>query len=232
MNFDWSNILLGDEEWTFLFTIAFRTFIMFLIIMTSLRMLGKRGVKQLSVFELGVIIGLGSAAGDPMFYDDVGVLASGVVILTVVFLYRALTIVMDKNEKIERVMEGKPVTIVQNGRMLLESVQKETLSKPELFMQLRLNRISHLGQVKLAILESTGELSVFYFRDEEVVFGLPILPEVYDFPSPAIKYNGYYSCSVCSHTHLADQPLKEESLPCPDCGSSSWIEAMNEKRIS
>lgn len=232
MNFDWSNILLGDEEWTFLFTIAFRTFIMFLIIMVSLRMLGKRGVKQLSVFELGVIIGLGSAAGDPMFYDDVGVLACGVVILTVVLLYRALTIIMDKNEKIEQVMEGKPVTIVQNGRMLLESVQKETLSKPELFLQLRLNRISHLGQVKLAILESTGELSVYYFRDDEVVYGLPILPDVYDFPTPSLKYDGHYSCSVCSHTQFVEQPLKEENLPCPDCGHASWIEAVNEKRIS
>lgn len=231
MNFDWSKILLGNEEWSFLFTIAFRTFIMFLVIMGSLRMLGKRGVKQLSVFELGVIIGLGSAAGDPMFYDDVGVLACAVVILTVVLLYRTLTIVMDKNEKVERVMEGKPVTIVENGRMMLASVQRETLSKPELFLQLRLNHVSHLGQVKLAILESTGEVSVFYFRDDEVRFGLPILPMQYDFPSPSVKRAGYYACSVCSHIQHVHQAVSESKLECPDCLGSSWIEASDEKRV-
>lgn len=71
-SFDLKQILLGSEEWSFLLETVLRTSIMFLIIIFGLRLLGKRGVKQLSVFELVVIIGLGSAAGDPMFYKDVG----------------------------------------------------------------------------------------------------------------------------------------------------------------
>lgn len=65
---DWSALFLGTEDWSFLTEVALRTFIMFLIIIIGLRFMGKRGVKQLSVVELVVIIGLGSAAGDPMFY--------------------------------------------------------------------------------------------------------------------------------------------------------------------
>ena len=68
LTIDWSAILLGSEEWSFLPEVALRTLIMFIIIITGLRFMGKRGVKQLSVVELVVIIGLGSAAGDPMFY--------------------------------------------------------------------------------------------------------------------------------------------------------------------
>lgn len=79
LEIDWQTLLLGSETWEFLPEAAFRSFIMFLVILFSLRVLGKRGIKQLSVFELGVIIGLGSAAGDPMFYKDVGLLPGMVV---------------------------------------------------------------------------------------------------------------------------------------------------------
>ncbi len=72
--FNWKELLLGSEEWNFLPEVGIRTLIMFTIILVGLSILGKRGVKQLSVFELVVIIGLGSAAGDPMFYKDVGLI--------------------------------------------------------------------------------------------------------------------------------------------------------------
>ncbi|MBP3839941.1 MAG: DUF421 domain-containing protein, partial [Chryseobacterium sp.] len=62
LTIDWSAIFLGSEEWSFLPEVALRTLIMFIIIITGLRFMGKRGVKQLSVVELVVIIGLGSAA--------------------------------------------------------------------------------------------------------------------------------------------------------------------------
>ena len=88
---DWKSLLLGSEKWEFLFETAFRTFVMFMVILLYLRLFGKRGVKQLSVFELGVIIGLGSAAGDPMFYKEVGLLP-GVLVFSIVFgLYRFIT---------------------------------------------------------------------------------------------------------------------------------------------
>lgn len=46
---------------------------MFTILLLTLKLAGKRGVKQLSIFETVIIIALGSAAGDPMFYEDVGI---------------------------------------------------------------------------------------------------------------------------------------------------------------
>lgn len=73
-NFNWKELLLGGDDWNFLPEVILRTFIMFLMIVISLRVLGKRGVKQFSIFELVVIFGLGSAPGDPMFYKDVRIL--------------------------------------------------------------------------------------------------------------------------------------------------------------
>src|SRR5688500_7723527 len=119
--FDWKKLLLGDEEWSFLPETVLRTFIMFLVILTALRLLGKRGVKQLSVFELVVIIGLGSAAGDPMFYKDVGILPALIVFIIVVSLYSLVTYLIGKNKKFETLVEGKSVTLIRNGVFLIDN---------------------------------------------------------------------------------------------------------------
>ena len=104
LNFNWKQLLLGDEEWSFLFETFFRTIIMFILLLTALKLLGKRGVKQLSVFELVVIIGLGSAAGDPMFYKDVGLLPAFIVFTMVVVLYKLVNYFVGKNKKLEHVI--------------------------------------------------------------------------------------------------------------------------------
>src|SRR5215203_2468634 len=107
LEFNWKELLLGSEEWSFLPETILRTLIMFTVIVISLRLLGKRGVKQLSVFELVVIIGLGSAAGDPMFYKEVGILPCLVVFIMVVALYTFVTHMMGKSRKVEAIIEGK-----------------------------------------------------------------------------------------------------------------------------
>ena len=101
LDLDWKTLLLGEENWGFLAETAFRSVIMFLVILFSLRLLGKRGVKQLSVFELGVIIGLGSAAGDPMFYKDVGLLPGMIVFFVIISLYRLITYLINRSDRFE-----------------------------------------------------------------------------------------------------------------------------------
>ena len=69
--FDWERIVIHDFPWVYLGEVAFRTVFMFLVVLAALTVSGKREVRQLSIYELVLVIGLGSAAGDPMFYDDV-----------------------------------------------------------------------------------------------------------------------------------------------------------------
>lgn len=226
---DWRKILLGEEQWAFLGETALRTFVMFMVILLSLRLLGKRGIKQLSVFELGVIIGLGSAAGDPMFYKDVGLLPSMLVFAIVVLLYRGITQLINKSRNIEQFVEGVPRLIVRDGRFIVENFKKEPIAFDELFAQLRLNHISHLGQVREAVIETNGEVSVLFFADEDVRWGLPISPDVVEKISARIAQEGHYACNYCGHTeHL--QPVRSHT--CKVCGKKEWLKAMNERRIA
>ena len=225
---EWKTLLLGSETWSFLFEAGVRTFVMFLVILLYLRLLGKRGVKQLSVFELGVIIGLGSAAGDPMFYKDVGLLP-GILVFSIVFgLYRLITFLINHSDKFEKFVEGTPTCILKNGQILVENFEDEPIARDEFYSQLRLHSVSHLGQVEEAIIETNGEISVFYFHDDDVAAGLPIIPSLCEKKLTIIPKKDFFSCSYCGYTAVLT-PAAEHSCPC--CTKKEWIESIDRKRI-
>lgn len=228
-SFSWKDLLLGSENWAFLGETVLRTFIMFIVIILSLRLLGKRGVKQLSVFELVVIIGLGSAAGDPMFYKDVGILPSLVVFAMIISMYSFITFLIGKNKKFEKLVEGKPVCLINGGVFEIDNFKKEALGEDEFFAELRLKGISQLGQVEQAIEESSGEISLFFYDDKEVKYGLPIMPTSLDHPLKSIDKAGYYSCIFCGYTEKTE-PVSVKT--CPVCTKKEWIAASARKRIT
>ncbi len=227
--FNWKEFLMGSEEWGFLAETVLRSFIMFLVIVVSLKILGKRGVKQLSVFELVVIIGLGSAAGDPMFYNDVGLLPAMVVFAMVIILYKLVMFFIGKSPGFERLIEGQSVCLISEGRFTIENFKKEALGQDEFFAELRMKGVMHLGQIRLGIIEVNGEISLFYYEDDEVKYGLPILPELFKHKNIQITEHHHYSCSFCGNT--------EELTPAPEhtclvCKRNKWVKSLKIKRVS
>lgn len=227
--FNWKELLLGDQEWSFLLEVFVRSLVMFVVIVTSLRLLGKRGVKQLSVFELVVIIGLGSAAGDPMFYKDVGLLPALVVFFMVISLYRLVMTLIGKSKKFETLVEGNAVCLISEGRFSIQNFEKEPLAQDEFFAELRSQGVKHLGQVDIGLIETSGNISLFFYRDEDVKWGLPILPNLYAEQLTAIPHPGHYACTFCGYT--AELPTATEHI-CPVCSRKKWVGAMNELRVT
>lgn len=229
LKLDWKELLMGHEEWSFLLEIILRTFIMFITIIIGLRVLGKRGVKQLSIFELVVIIGLGSAAGDPMFNKDVGIVSSIIVFLVIIVLYSVVTYFIGKSKGFEKLVEGKSICLVENGEFAIENFKKENLGSDEFFAELRLKSISQLGQIEKAIEEISGEISVFYYENENVKYGLPIMPDSLNHTLKNITQEGYYSCIFCGHTE--EKQIGNAGI-CPKCGKDEWVHSSNKRRIT
>lgn len=125
LDFTLKEFLMGSEEWTFLLEIVLRTMIMFLTIIIGLRILGKRGVKQLSVFELVVIIGLGSAAGDPMFYKEVGIASSIIVFLVIICFYSILTYLIGRFKKLKLFWKENQFSLLKTEFFLLIILKKK-----------------------------------------------------------------------------------------------------------
>src|SRR5215208_191191 len=147
--FDWRSLLLGEEEWSFLPEVLFRSACMFLVTLIALRLIGKRGIMQ-GVFELVTIITLGSAAGDPMFYKNVGLLPAILVFLSIIFMYRVTNYFVAKYKFFEHLIEGRHVRLIKEKRFAVENFSEQELSKDELFSDLRMNGVSHLGQIDSA----------------------------------------------------------------------------------
>ena len=165
--FDWHRILIGDQASTLLFLeIAFRTVVMYGYALIFARFIGKRGIGQISPFEFIVIIIISSAAGDPMFYAHVP-LSHGMLVLTVIIvLHRAVSVVTDRSERAEDVLEGEPVLVIRDGTILEERLRSGALSRRELLMKLRQQGIRDVGDVERAFFEPNGQVSVFQAPDD------------------------------------------------------------------
>jgi uncharacterized membrane protein YcaP (DUF421 family) len=229
LDIDLKELMLGGEDWSFLPEAIIRTIIMLLVILISLRVLGKRAVKQLSIFEIAVIIGLGSAAGDPMFYKDVGILPAIIVFTMTVGLYKFITYIIGKSKRFEDIMEGKPICLIKDGAFSIKNFEKESMGEDEFFSELRMQSVSQLGQIEIAIQESSGDMSIIFYADEEVKFGLPIMPDSLENWQEKISDINYYACIFCGYTEKL-KPANE--CVCPECKKNRWVKATNKKRVS
>jgi uncharacterized membrane protein YcaP (DUF421 family) len=225
--FEWERILMNEMPSFFLFEVLFRSAVMFTFLLIALRITGKRGVRQLSVFETVIIIAMGSAAGDPMFYEDVGIIPALVVFTTIIVLYRFVTWLTGKSAWFEKLIEGKTVCLIEEGRFSIIAFKKETLAQDEFFSELRVKSIEHLGQVRTAYLEPSGEVSVFFYKDEDVKYGLPLLPDLYDQKSKKILRPGHHACAFCGNV----EDLVPENATCGVCKREEWVVAIDTLRI-
>ncbi|MDI1256054.1 MAG: DUF421 domain-containing protein [Flavobacterium sp.] len=226
--FEWERVLFNELPLNFLWEVLFRTSIMFTVLLLTMKLTGKRGVKQLSVFETVIIIALGSAAGDPMFYEDVGIIPAITVFTVVIIMYRAVTWLTGKSTRFEEFIEGKTECLVHEGKFSITTFKKESLAQDEFFTELRIKSVEHLGQIRNAYLETTGEVSVFYYEDQDVKFGLPIVPHLFNRKNQAIAENGVYACTFCGHV----ETLQPGNATCEICKKNEWVAAIKTLRIT
>lgn len=226
---DWQELLWGDLDASFLGQIAIRTVVMFLMILTALTLLGKRGVKQLSVFEVVIIISLGSAAGDPMFYQEVGLIPPLAVFVGIIICYKITTHLVFKFKTVEKVLEGEPIYLIDDGVFLLNNFNKEALGYDEFFAEMRQKSVMHLGQIDIAILEISGEVSLYFYEDDDVLYGLPILPLLYENQICKIVEEAHYSCYFCGFTEIIETTTHHI---CSNCNHDKWVKSLNCKRIT
>lgn len=228
--FDFHRIFLGDTPPMFLLEIVFRTLIMYGYTIFLLRILGKRGMGQLSVLELAIIISFGSAIGDPMVGPNMPIF-HGMVAVTVVAIFQiSVERLINRNKKVETFLEGSPNLIVDNGLIIWDCLNRDNLSKEDLFRALRSKDVEHLGQIQKAYFETTGQISVMFHSPKNIKPGLSVLPEI-EIPasdilhkSMRVEEGGTYCCMRCGH--VKSLRTKASVPACQVCGGTEWIKAV------
>ena len=179
-SFDLWRIAFGEPEWAtpiFYAEIVLRTTVMYVYTILLARIVGHDAVGQIGPFEFVLVIAVGSAAGDPMFYPEVGLL-QGIAVITVVMLLHRLTgFAAGRSRRVERVVQGDPTLVVRDGVIVEEALGSGSLTRREVMALLRLEGIVDTGEVACAFLETSGRLSVFRRPAGERKAGESTLPE-------------------------------------------------------
>lgn len=215
-------IFLEGVEWGFVWEILLRAVLMFILVLLVLRLSGKRGVRQLTLFEVAIILSLGSAAGDPMFQEEVPLLYGAVVLFVVILIYKLVAWMVAKSEWFGKVMEGEALVIVREGRFEVKNERGGEFSKDEFLAELRNQSVEHLGQVRLGVLEVDGTLSLLFYDKDRVRPGLPIFPGHYKV-AKHIEPGQLYACMYCGYT----SQISDLKAGCAQCEHREWALAID-----
>ena len=144
-----------------------RTVMLYIIILIAMRLMGKRQISQLQTSELVVTLLISDIAAIPM-QDTSSPMVSG---LIPIFVLLSLEVIMSffmlKSAKLRALICGKPVIIINKGKIIQENMKILRLSTEDLFEQLRLNNIEKLSEIEYAIIETNGMLSVIKKSSEK-----------------------------------------------------------------
>ncbi len=139
----------------------FRTIFLYLVLILSIRLMGKRQIGEMEASEFVVTMLVANLAAIPM--QDSGIpLYSGLVpILTVLGMELVLSWVIMKSVMLRKFFCGKPVILINEGKILRENLRRTRITLDELTGHLREKDVLDIRTVQYAILETDGNLSVF-----------------------------------------------------------------------
>jgi uncharacterized membrane protein YcaP (DUF421 family) len=140
--------------------IAVRTMLVYLGVFVGLRVMGKRELAQMTVFDLVMILLIANAVQNAMVGRDVsvqgGLIAAGVLLV----VNRGVAFLRIHSGAWGRLIEGSPTVLVQEGHYLDPALRKEGLERAQVEMAMREHGIDDIDSVKLAVLETDGSISI------------------------------------------------------------------------
>lgn len=152
--------------------LAFKTFILYFIIVIAYRIMGKKEVGELSIIDLIVTILIAELAAICIEEVDKSILTSLIPILVLVFIQIGISYISLKSDSIRNFIDGKPSVIIKDGKVDFTQMTKLRYSLDDLLSQLRQKGVRSIEEVDYAVLENSGDLSVFQNTKE---YPLPII---------------------------------------------------------
>lgn len=143
-----------------------RTIILYLILILVIRLMGKRQIGQMEPAEFVVTMLVANLAAIPMQDGGIPIFSGVVPILTVLGVELVLSALSLKSSKVRKLLCGKPVILIENGKILQGNLRKTRITLDELSGHLREKDVLDIQAVQFAILETNGNLSVFPYPKE------------------------------------------------------------------
>ena len=144
-----------------------RTIVLYLTLIAVIRLMGKRQIGQMEPSEFVVTMLVANLASIPIQDGAIPLFTGIVPILTILGVELVLSSLCLRSMGIRRLLCGKPVILMEEGRILRENLRKTRITLDELTEALREKDVLDLSTVQYAILETTGKVSVFLYTKED-----------------------------------------------------------------
>ena len=138
-----------------------RAALIYTVLMVLFRILGKRSLSQVTTFDFVLLLIIGEATQQALLGDDFSVTNATIVIATLIGIDMGIGFFQQRSQKIDRVVEGLPLVLVNNGTVLQERLDRVEINIDEVRQAARESQgLERLDQVKYAVLERNGVISI------------------------------------------------------------------------
>ena len=140
---------------------VFRAAIIYLFLLLIFRVAGERTLASLTTFDFVLLLIIAEATQQGLIGDDFSVTKALLLVSTLIGLDVALSLLKDRSRLLHKIIEGVPLVIVEDGRVLADRMQRARIGIDDVLQAAReLQGLERLDQIKYAVLERTGEISI------------------------------------------------------------------------
>lgn len=169
--------------------VVFRSTIIYLVLLTGIRLLGKRQMGELELNELVIAMLVSDFASTPLQDLSMPLYYGIASALTLLFLSLLFSFICLKSLRFRMIFYGNPTIIIENGKLMQRAMRRNRFTVDELLGELRVQGIMDLRSVKYAILETNGQLSILPAAADQPVTAGDMGIEAEDTAPPVLLIN-------------------------------------------
>jgi uncharacterized membrane protein YcaP (DUF421 family) len=140
--------------------LVIRATVVFFFIFLITRIAGRRELSSLQPFDVILLVVLGDLVQQGITQSDESVTGTLIVISTVTLLSVAVSWLSFRSRRVRLVTEGEPLVLVEDGELIESNLRRERLTRADLEEEARQQQVSSISEIRWAILERSGSISV------------------------------------------------------------------------
>jgi uncharacterized membrane protein YcaP (DUF421 family) len=138
-----------------------RAVFFYFFLLLVFRLSGQRTLANMTTFDFVLLLVIAEATQQGLIGEDFSITQAVLMIVTLVALDIGLSLLKEKFPKLDKLIEGVPLVIVEDGKPLTERMQRARINESDVLVAAReLQGIERLDQIRYAVLERTGEISI------------------------------------------------------------------------
>lgn len=157
--------------------LIFKCIFFYFMIIFALRLMGKREVGELSVFDIVIYLVMSELLALSLTENQGSIMRTLIPLVTLALLQILVAYINMRFESIRTLLDGKPTILIQNGLIDQKAMKKERYNLDDLMMQIRECDIGSISEIAFAILETNGKLTIMKKKDCKVKYPFPLIQD-------------------------------------------------------